>query len=110
MVIWQIPIGNTVMRTMNNTHEHYQDNREQYWLMNYPNNQAMSDLAKAGVIGLLFGAGGATTSNYDSAGDGVTNPAAINGNTRVSTYADDDGGLLRINVGNYFRTGATPLP
>jgi hypothetical protein len=110
LVIWQIPVGNTVMATMNNTNYHYQDNREQYWLQNYPNNQAISELAQAGVIGLLFGAGnGGTTQNYDAAGDGVTNPKPINGNSRTSTYSDDDGGLLRLNVGNYYRSGATPL-
>jgi len=110
LVIWQIPVGNTVMAAMNNKNYHYQDNREQYWLQNYPNNQAISELARAGVIGLLFGAGnGGTTQPYDAAGDGVTNPPAINGNTRTSTYSDDDGGLLRMNVGNYYKSGATPL-
>jgi hypothetical protein len=110
LVIWQIPIGNTIMDTSNNTNFHYQDNREQYWLQNYPNSQAMSALAQAGIIGLLFGAGNSgTTENYDAAGDGITNPAPINGNTRVSAYSDDDGGLLRLNVGNYYRSGATPL-
>jgi len=110
LVIWQVPIGNTVMAAMNNTNYHYQDNREQYWLQNYPNNQAISQLAQAGVIGLLFGAGnGGTTQNYDAAGDGVTNPGPINGNTRTSSYSDDDGGLLRMNVGNYYKSGATPL-
>jgi hypothetical protein len=111
LVIWQIPIGNTIMDTCNNSNFHYQDNREQYWLYNYPNSTAVSALAQAGVIGLLFGAGNSgTTENFDDAGDGVTNPAPINGNSRVATYADDDGGLLRINVGNYYRSGATPLP
>jgi hypothetical protein len=110
LVIWQIPIGNTVMRSENNTNYHYQDNREEYWLNNYPNNQAVADLAQAGVIGLLFGAGaGGPTQNYDAAGDGITNPAPINGNNRTATYSDDDGGLLRLNVGNYYRSGATPL-
>ena len=111
LVIWQIPIGNTLMDTENNTNWHYQDNREEYWLQNYPTNQAMSALAKAGVIGLLFGAGSSgPTQNYDAAGDGITNPPPINGNTEVSTYPDDDGGLLRMNVGNYYRSGATPVP
>lgn len=110
LVIWQIPVGNTVMDTMNNTNYHYQDNREQYWLSNYPNNQAVSELAQAGVIGLLFGAGnGGTTQNYDAAGDGVTNPKPINGNSRTSSYADDDGGLLRLNVGAYYHAGGVPL-
>jgi len=110
LVIWQIPIGNTIMDTSNNTNFHYQDNREQYWLENYPTNQAMSALEQAGVIGLLFGAGNSgTTQYYDAAGDGITNPAPINGNTRVSTVSDDDGGLLRSNVGAYYRSGAVPL-
>jgi hypothetical protein len=111
LVIWQIPVGNTLMKTCNNTNFHYQDNREQYWLENYPNNAAISGLAQAGVIGLLFGAGNSgTTQVYDAAGDGITNPAPINGNTAVSAYSDDDGGLLRLNVGRYYGSGATPLP
>jgi hypothetical protein len=111
LVIWQIPIGNTLMDTENNKNWHYQDNREQYWLQNYPTNTAMSALAKAGVIGLLFGSGASdNSSNFDSAGDGITNPAPINGNSEVSSYSDDDGGLLRLNVGNYYRSGAVPLP
>lgn len=108
LVIWQIPVGNTIMDTMNNSKYHYQGNLEQYWLENYPNNQALSALAQAGVIGLMFGEG--DTSMYDAAGDGITNPAPINGNTRVTTVADDDGGLLRLNVGGYYKSGATPLP
>jgi hypothetical protein len=110
LVIWQIPVGNTLMRTCNNTDYHYQDNREQYWLENYPNNSTISSLAQAGVIGLLFGGGATgTTQAYDAAGDGITNPAPINGNTGVATYSDDDGGLLRLNAGKYYNSGATPL-
>lgn len=111
LVIWQIPVGNTMMRSSNNTNYHYQDNREQYWLENYPNNSNISALAQAGVIGLLFGPGNSgTTDVYDAAGDGITNPAPIDGNSAVSAYADDDGGLLRHNVGKYYSSGATPLP
>jgi hypothetical protein len=111
LVIWQIPVGNTLMETCNDTNFHYQDNREQYWLENYPNNQAISALAQAGVVGLLFGPGNSgTTDVYDGAADGMTNPAPINGNTTVSKYSDDDGGLLRLNVGKYYSGGATPLP
>ena len=111
LVIWQIPVGNTLMRSVNNTNFHYQDNREQYWLENYPNNSNISALAKAGVIGLTFGPGNSgTTDVYDGAGDGITNPALINGNGTVSGYADDDGGLLRLNVRKYYSSGAEPLP
>jgi hypothetical protein len=110
LVIWQVPVGNTVMRTCNNTNFHYQDDRDEYWLSNYPNNPGVSELAQAGVIGLVFAAGNSgTTDNFDSAGDGITNPTPINGNNQVSTYPDDDGGLLRLNVGNYYRSGAAPL-
>lgn len=110
LVIWQIPVGNTLMRTCNNTNNHYQDNREQYWLENYPNNSTISSVAQAGVIGLLFGGGATgTTQTYDAAGDGITNPAPINGNTGVATYSDDDGGLLRLNAGKYYSSGGTPL-
>jgi hypothetical protein len=111
LVIWQVPVGNTLMRSCDNTNFHYQDNRQQYWLENYPNNSNIGALAKAGVIGLLFGPGNSgTTDVYDAAGDGITNPAAIDGNTTVSVHADDDGGLLRLNVANYYRSGAAPLP
>src|ERR1700748_2164784 len=80
LVIWQVPIGNTVMASCNNTNDHYQDNREQYWLSNYPNNQGISALAQSGVIGLLFGAGNpGSTQNYDTAGAGRTRDAAGNG-------------------------------
>jgi len=111
LVIWQVPVGNTLMKSCNDTNFHYQDNREQYWLENYPNNSNLGALAQAGVIGLLFGPGNSgTTDVYDAAGDGITNPAAINGNTGVSIHTDDDGGLLRLNVGKYYSSGATPLP
>jgi hypothetical protein len=111
LVIWQVPVGNTLMRTVNDTNYHYQDNREQYWLENYPNNSAIHALAQAGVIGLLFGPGNAgTTDVYDAAGDGITNPAPIDGNDATSVHPDDDGGLLRINVGKYYGSGGTPLP
>lgn len=110
LVIWQIPIGNTIMDTLNNTNYHYQDNRAQYWLQNYPSNQALNALAQSGVIGLLFGAGNSgTTQNYDAAHDGITNPAPINGNTGVSSVSDDDGGFLRLSVGNYYRSGPVVL-
>jgi hypothetical protein len=110
LVIWQIPIGNTIMRTCNNTNFHYQDNRAQYWLQNYPTNQAISRLAQSGVIGLLFGAGSSgPTDNYDAAFDGITNPPPIDGNNTVSTVSDDDGGFLRLSVGAYYRSGPVPL-
>jgi hypothetical protein len=109
-IVWQIPIGNTLYRTMNNTTHHWQDNRVQYYL-NSNSTQHLQDAANAGIIGFMFGAGdGQTTSYDDGAGDGVTNPAAINGNNLTTTLADDDGGYLRTQGQAYYAHGALTLP
>ena len=108
MVAWQIPLGNTVMRSMNNTWDHFQDNRVQWILGSRAHLRAY---AAAGFIGFMFGRGadGATCA-CDAAKDGVTNPAPINGNTRVATSADDDGGLFKSLVRSYYAHHALPLP
>ncbi|HUS15009.1 MAG TPA: S-layer homology domain-containing protein [Chloroflexia bacterium] len=109
LVLWQIPTGNTLMRSEDNTAGHYQDNRAQGFLGN--NGAALPGLVDAGVIGLLWGAGeGAQTHPTDAHGDGVTNPAAINGNTGVATVTDDDGGYLRAQAAAYYTRGPLPLP
>jgi hypothetical protein len=65
----------------------------------------------AGFVGFLFGGGaGGTTCACDAAKDGVTNPPPIDGNTRPSLTADDDGGYFRERVRDYYRAGALPLP
>jgi hypothetical protein len=103
-MIWQVPVGNTLYRSMDNTWGHYQDNRVEYWL---GNRQHLQEYADAGVIAILFGAGADGCTMYtDETGDGVTNPAAINGNDQVASYADDDGGYLRLKGSEYYRTGA----
>jgi hypothetical protein len=108
MVAWQIPLGNTVMRSMNNTWDHFQDNRVQWILGSRAHLRAY---AAAGFIGFMFGRGadGATCA-CDAAKDGVTNPAPINGNTRVATSADDDGGLFKSLARSYYAHHASPLP
>jgi hypothetical protein len=63
VVLWQLPVGDT---HLNNTWEHYQDNRLQWWF----GAGAAAHLratADAGVIGLLFGGGatGTTTAQTD---------------------------------------------
>jgi hypothetical protein len=84
--------GNTKMRAMNNTWNHYQDNRTE-WFFDDSSRTHLAEYARAGVISLWFGQGaGGTTCICDAAGDGVTNPAPINGNNAVSLNADDDGG------------------
>lgn len=108
IVIWQIPLGNTIYRTMDNTAGHYRDNRVQTWLTP----QGVADLRSAGVIGLLFGAGaGDQTHNTDNRRDGITNPPGIGGSTTVSQVTDDDGGLLRQRGAAYYDVwGPLPLP
>jgi len=110
IVMWQIPLGNTKMRAMNNTWNHYQDNRVE-WLLDEPARTHLQAYANAGVVAFLFGRGadGATCA-CDSNADGVTNPAPTNGNTLTSLSADDDGGFFRQKVAAYYATGAVPLP
>jgi hypothetical protein len=101
IVLWQIPYGNTRMRAMNNTWQHYQDNRIE-WLLDDPSRQHLREYVDAGVIALLFGQGAAgTTCPCDAAGDGETNPEPINGNTGWSLSADDDGGYFQQLVTQY---------
>ncbi len=105
-MLWQVPIGNTLYRSMNNTPHHWQDNRVQYYLGD-TTNQHIRDLANAGLTGILFGAGdGQTTSYNDAANDGITNPNPINGNNLVASYSDDDGGNLRLMAKAYYQRGA----
>jgi hypothetical protein len=110
MVAWQIPLGNTVMSAMNNTWDHFQDNRVQ-WLLGPGGRAHLRAYAAAGFAGFLFGRGadGATCA-CDAAKDGVTNPAPINGNTRSSLSADDDGGYFKAQVRAYYKSGAITLP
>jgi hypothetical protein len=110
MAAWQIPLGNTVMRAMNNTWDHYQDNRVQ-WLLGPDSRRHLSAYLEGGFVGFLFGRGadGATCA-CDAAGDGVTNPEPINGNTRPSVSADDDGGYFKQQAAAYSRAGALALP
>jgi hypothetical protein len=106
IVKWQIPLGNTLMRAMNNTWGHYQDNRVQTliggrttWLRRY---------RSAGVIALLFGGGAdGTTCACDGQRDGKTNPKPINGNRRRSLTADDDGGYFRSRARAYAKKRLT---
>ncbi len=109
IVLWQLPVGNTVMRTSDNSPGHYQDNRVQGLLGN--NGAGLPAWIDAGVIGLLWGAGQGDQSHpTDAHADGITNPAPINSNTGTATVSDDDGGYLRAQAGAYYGRGALPLP
>jgi len=132
IVMWQIPLGNTRMRAENNTNDHYQDNRPE-WLLDEPARTHLSAFRDAGVVAFLFGRGaGGPTCACDDNGDGVTNPAPINGNTMASEMAasgalpaqvtrgstptlvtpyaaDDDGGFFRWKAWQYYQTGPVTL-
>jgi hypothetical protein len=110
MEAWQIPLGNTVMRAMNDTWGHYQDNRVQ-WLLGSNGRAHLRAYVRAGYVGFLFGGGAdGTTCACDARHDGVTNPPPIDGNTRASLSADDDGGYFKSRVRSYYRAGALKLP
>ena len=132
IVMWQIPLGNTKMRAQNNTKRHYQDNRTE-WLLDEAARTHLAAYRDAGVVAFLFGGGASDTTcacdagvNGSNQGDGVTNPAAINGNIIVSQQgsgapsfanntlttpyaADDDGGYFRWRAWRYYQDGPMPL-
>ncbi len=60
VVLWQLPLGNT---TLNNTWDHFRDNRVQWWLGN-GSAPHLATTRDSGVVGLLFGGGA----------DGTTSP------------------------------------
>lgn len=110
LAAWQIPLGNTLMRAVNNTWGHFQDNRVQ-WLLGAQGRAHLRAYASAGFVAFLFGGGAdGTTCACDARRDGATNPAPINGNTRRSLSADDDGGYFRARARAYYRAGALRLP
>jgi hypothetical protein len=109
VVLWQIPLGNTRMRAMNDTWNHYQDNRVE-WLLDDASRGHLTAYLQAGVVALLFGRGAdGGTCACDAAGDGVTNPEPINGNIGMAAVADDDGGFFRQKAAAYYAGGAMPL-
>ena len=102
VVMWQIPFGNTVMRAVNNTRYHYQDNKVQRLLASR-DQRVLKLYKRSGVVAFLFGAAiGGTTCPTDYSGDGVTNPKPINGNNRRSLSADDDGGFFQATVRRWY--------
>jgi hypothetical protein len=131
IVMWQIPLGNTKMRSQNNTTGHYQDNRTE-WLLDEATRTHLAAYRDAGVVAFLFGGGaGGTTCACNAENDGITNFAPLNGNvigseagtgspalannggtqTLVTPYAaDDDGGYFRWRAWQYYQDGVMLFP
>lgn len=110
VILWQIPLGNRVMRSVDNTSYHYQDNRVE-WLLGPDRDAHLAAYEKAGVMALLFGKAQATdTCACDAAADGITNPLAINGNRLLATSADDDGGYFKRQAAAFAAAGPRALP
>jgi hypothetical protein len=109
IVLWRIPVGNTRMRSENNTWGHYQDNAVQS-LLRTSTYRRLRTYRRAGVIAFLFGGGApGTTCACDFRRDGVTNPRPINGNRRRARSTDDDGGFFRAQARRYYRRGPLKL-
>lgn len=104
IMLWQIPVGNTLTKTCNNQSGHYQDNKAEYFLQPVLSNGNTGNIkayAEAGVIAFLFGNGlNNCTSYLDSKRDGITG---------AGEAADDDGGYLRKAVGAYYKQGAVAI-
>ncbi len=109
VVIWQIPVGNTFMRVLNNTDYHYQDNKVQSLLGAGKSAHTMLRFyARSGVAALLFGSGqGNDTCACDNDNNLLSNePAPIDGNTEHSLSTDDDGGYFMSVAKRYYAGGA----
>jgi hypothetical protein len=110
IVKWQIPLGNTLMRAIDDTWGHYRDNRVQWLLGGSAGRKHLRAYRDAGVMALMFGGGAeGTTCACDARGDGVTNPPPKHGNNRTSLSADDDGGYFKVRVRSYYKAGALRL-
>jgi hypothetical protein len=108
MLLWQVPAGNQVYRSVNNTDGHFQDNRAEYIFGHVP------ELIQTGVVGAMFSPGNAGGTVWgDGQRDGITNPPPIcttdgtsSGqicNDQVSSVPDDDGGFLRLSAHAYYQ-------
>jgi len=93
IVIWQIPLGNTVSPIVNNTPYHYRDNKVQ-WFLAAGARPHLQAYAHAGLVALLFGAAQfQDTDAGEASGDGHP----------------DDGGYFDARARAYYKSGAIAL-
>lgn len=107
-ILWQVPLGNTKMKTLGNVYGHYQDNRVEYWLDDVAHAN-LQTFANAGGAAIVWGAPQDGCTHYDDAmGDGVTNSGV---GATISTSGDDDGGYFRSKAYLYYHpAGGDPGP
>ena len=95
VVLQQVPMGNDVMRTIDDQEFHYEDTWVQ-WLMGDARLRNLRRMRDAGVIGVQLGVRGiasaGATCACDASGDGVTNDGPSQ--RKRATSADDDGGYV----------------
>jgi hypothetical protein len=96
VAIWQIPVGNTFYRVMDNRPYHYQDNKVQSLLgSNAVARKLLRSYRAAGVDLLLFGSGQSTdTCACDNGPVQNSLPAPFDGNNKTALSSDDDGGYF----------------
>jgi hypothetical protein len=93
IVMWQIPLGNTVSPIVNNTPYHYRDNKVQ-WFLGAGSRAHLAAYVRAGLAALLFGGGqGTDTDAGEASGDG----------------RPDDGGYFDARARAYYTQGSIPL-
>lgn len=139
IILWQTPMGNTLMQSCDNDWGHYQSNQAE-WFLGGATATNLDDFADAGVIAILFGGGqSGDTAASDADSDGVTNPGPIAfnpyssnpdpnsitavlgaagsapvydagaGTLTTPAAADDDGGYLRWRLSAYYQAGPIVL-
>jgi len=108
VILDNVPVGNSVYRTVDDTDFHYRDTWVE-WILGDDDFAHLAALRDAGVIGIVFGvdsAPEAITCPCDAAGDGVTNGGEQG---QTSSSADDDGGYLAERLRAYAATGGLPV-
>lgn len=102
---WQVAVGNTYYRSVNQTKGHFADGIAESILEGYPKNPMIARYVASGCAGFIFSPGqGHQTHVYDHEKDGITNPEPISGNRGLmAEYADDDGGYLRTRAAAYYQ-------
>jgi hypothetical protein len=108
VVLEWVPLGNTVMRTIDDSDFHWRDSWVE-WLLGDARFTGLRRMRDAGVIGVKFGGSRPDATNTcpcDAARDGVTNRGRRG---RRATSPDDDGGYFADRMEALRRAGGLAL-